>query len=196
MISRIYISHCEQDESFARELADALWAVDLESFSSVFKKDTALSQADLVSFGIHHSDCVVAILTKEGLASPRVNQEIGLSVGAGQLIIPLVEGGEELPFIIRHLRPIRFSKDTYEDALGMLIHTIRQLTSLEWLKTKCPHCGEEITQYLTPEGEVERAILAGTGLKTMCSYCEKYFFLNPKTFKPLFSNALSNTKQE
>lgn len=185
MISRVYISHCEQDELLAQELARTLWAVNLESFSSLLKKAEALSQAELISFGIHHSDCVITVLTTEGLASPRVNQEIGLAVGTGQLIIPLIEQGEELPVLIRHLQPISFSRGAYEDALGKVIYNIRQLTRLDWLKIKCPYCGEEMTQYITPEVEVENALLAGTDLKTMCSYCEKIIFLSPRTFRPI-----------
>jgi len=196
MITRAYISHCEQDERLAQELARALWAVNLESFSSLFKKAEALSQAELISFGIRHSDCVITILTREGVASPIVNQEIGLTVGTGQLIIPLVESGEELPVLIRHLQPISFSRDTYEDALGRLIYNIRQLTRLDWLKIKCPYCGEEMTQYITPEGEVEKALLAGTGLKTMCSYCEKTIFLNPRTFRPISSTSPSHENSD
>ncbi|WP_406661483.1 toll/interleukin-1 receptor domain-containing protein [Methanolobus sp. ZRKC3] len=81
MINRVYISHCEQDESLAHELGRVLWAVNLESFSSLSKKAEALSQAELIKFGIRHSDCVIIILTREGVASPRVNQEVGLAVG-------------------------------------------------------------------------------------------------------------------
>ena len=185
MITRVYISHCEQDYFLAQELARTLWAVNLESFTPLSKKTEALSQAELMSFGIRHSDCVVVILTAEGIASPRVNQEIGMAVGAGQLIIPLVESGEMLPILIRHLNSIDFSIDTYDDALGKLIYNIRQLTRLDWLKIKCPYCGEEMTQYITPEDEVENALLAGTALKTMCSYCEKVIVLNPRTFRPI-----------
>ncbi|WP_319507582.1 toll/interleukin-1 receptor domain-containing protein [uncultured Methanolobus sp.] len=169
MITRVYISHSEQDDFLAKELARTLWAVNLESFTSLSKKTEALSQAELTSFGIRHSDCVVVILTAEGIASPRVNQEIGMAVGVGQLIIPMAESGECLPLLIRHLNSIGFSIDAYDDALGKLIYNIRQLTRLDWLKIKCPYCGEEMTQYITPEDEVENALLAGTGLKTMCN---------------------------
>ena len=181
MINNIYISHCEQDEDLAQELSRILWAVDLESFSSLSGKVDALSQAELISFGIRHSDCVVTILTEKGIKSPRVNQEIGLALGTGQLLIALMEKGQELPIMIPHLRPITFSKDNYEHAFGRLIYNLRQLTRLDWLRIKCPYCGEEMTQYITPEEEVEKSLLTGTDLRTMCSYCEKSISLNPNT---------------
>ncbi|AKB85235.1 toll/interleukin-1 receptor domain-containing protein [Methanococcoides methylutens] len=184
MITRVYISHSEKDTVLARELEQALWAVNLESFSSVLKKTESLSESELISFGIRHSDCVVVILTMDGILSPKVNEEIGLAVGTDQLVIPLLEYGEKLPVLISHLPTIGFSRDTFEDALGVVIKDIRQLTKLDWLKIKCPHCGEEMTQYITPQEEVEKVLLEGHDLKTMCSYCENTISLDPRTFRP------------
>ena len=184
MITKIYIAHCEQDEPLAHELARALWTVELESFSSLYRKARILSLAERIRFGIRQSDCVIPILTQQGIISPEVNQEIGLAVGTDQLIIPLLEKGIELPVLLRHLQPIDFYPDVYEDALGKLIQNIRQLTKLDWLKIKCPYCGEEMTQYISPEEEVERALLAGTHLETICSYCQRNIYLDPRTFSP------------
>ncbi|HET8686926.1 MAG TPA: toll/interleukin-1 receptor domain-containing protein [Methanosarcina sp.] len=185
MISRIYIAHGEQDEPLAQELARALWAVELESFSSLYRKARILSLGERIRFGIRQSDCFIPILTQEGARSPEVNQEIGLAVGADQLIIPLVEAGIELPILIHHLQSIVFSPEAYEDALGKLIQNLRELTRLDWLKIKCPYCGEEMTQYISPQEEIERALLAGTHLETRCSYCQKNIHLDPRTFRPV-----------
>ena len=185
MITKVYIAHCEEDEPLAQELTRALWAVELESFSSLYRKARILSLAERIRFGIRQSDCVIPILTKEGVKSPIVNQEIGLAIGADQFIIPLVETGVELPVLIHHLQPINFSSDAYEDALGKLIQNIRQLTRLDWLKIKCPYCGEEMTQYMSPEEEVEKALLAGKHLETKCNYCQRKINLDPRTFRPI-----------
>ena len=185
MITKVYISHWEHDEPLAQELTRALWAVNLESFSSLYNKARALSEAERMNFGIRHSDCMIVILTREGVESPRVNQELGLAVGTDQLIIPLVENGVKLPILINHLNPVIFSRDNYEDALGMVLQSIRDLTRLDWLKIICPYCEEEMTQYITPQEEVDRALLSGTDLKTMCSYCERTIFLDPRTFRPM-----------
>jgi hypothetical protein len=184
MITKVYITHSEEDEPLALELADALWRVGLESFVAIYRRARGISPGDRARFGIRHSDCIIALLTLDGVVSPRVNQEIGFSCGIDQLVIPLLEAGTEMPVLIRHLKPISFSRETYSDALGEVILNIRDLTALEWLKIKCPICGEEMTQYLPPREVVERAILSGTGLDTICSYCETPLTLDPRTFKP------------
>lgn len=185
MITKVYIAHCEQDEPLAQELSLALWAVELESFSALYRKALSISLAERIRFGIRQSDCFIPILTQEGIRSAEVNQEIGLASSADQFIIPLLETGVELPVLLRHLQPIYFSTDAYQDALGKLIQNIRQLTRLDWLKIKCPYCGEEMTQYISPEEEVERALIAGKPLETRCSYCQKNLPLDPRTFRPL-----------
>jgi ribosomal protein S27E len=63
-----------------------------------------------------------------------------------------------------------------------MIKTIRDLTTLEWLKVSCPHCAEEMIQYLPPQEEVDRAILKGSCLETLCSYCQNKISLDPRTF--------------
>ncbi|MGB9930020.1 MAG: TIR domain-containing protein [Methanosarcina sp.] len=185
MITKVYIAHCEQDELLAQELSRALWAIEIESFSSLYRKALILSLADRIRFGIRQSDCFIPILSQKGSLSPEVNQEIGLATGVDQFIIPLVEAGVQLPVLLRHLQPISFSQDGYEDALGKLIQNIRQLTRLDWLKIKCPYCGEEMTQYISPEEEVEKALLGGKHLETRCGYCQKKIHLDPRTFRPV-----------
>jgi DNA-directed RNA polymerase subunit RPC12/RpoP len=185
MIDRIYISYAENDEPLSQELAQALWAVNLESSSSMYSKVLHVSRGQRICYGISHSDCIIIMLTREGALSPRVNQEIGLTVAGNNLIIVLAEKGVELPVLVEHLVPIVFTQDTFTDALGYLIYTLRSLTKFEWLRIKCPYCKEEMTQYITPQEEVDRSLLAGTQLNTMCNYCESKLFLDPRTFRPV-----------
>ena len=185
MISRVYISHAEQDEELAKELSRALWRVGLESYVAMYKLSPAISRAERVSFGIRNSECLVALLTRDSPASATVCQEIGLARGIDLLVIPLLEENAELPFLIEHLKPITYFRSEFGDAIGQLIKTLRDLSSLDWLKVTCPKCGEEMTQYLTPQDDVDEALQKGTDLETICSYCQNKVSLDPRTFAPL-----------
>lgn len=185
MISRVYISHSERDEGIALELSQALWRVGLESYVNMHNICPGISHADRASFGIHNSECLVALLTDEGYRSMTVNQEIGFARGIDLLIIPMLEKNTEMPFLIEHLRPISFTPSDYADAIGLLIKTIRDLSRLEWLKVSCPKCCEEMTQYLTPQEEVDDALRKGSYLETICSYCQNKIALDPRTFEPI-----------
>jgi len=68
--------------------------------------------------------------------------------------------------------------------LDLLIKTLRELSRLEWLKVACPKCGEEMTQYLTPQEEVDEALAGAGWLETICSYCQNKIRLDARTFEP------------
>jgi len=187
MISRVYISHAPGDEDMALQLSRTLWRVGLESYVALYNMSPAISLAERVSFGIRNSEAMVALLTREGCQSPAVSQEIGLARGIDLLIIPLQEDGARLPFLIDHLRPLAFNGENYRDAIGLLIKTIRDLSHLEWLKVNCPKCGEEMTQYLTDQEEVDEALEKGSYLETVCSYCQNKISLDARTFEPIAS---------
>jgi hypothetical protein len=185
MISRLYISHSEQDVGLALELSQALWRVGLECYAAMYNLAPGVSRAERVSFGIRNSECLVALLTPESAISPTVNQEVGLARGIDLLTIPLLEKGAQLPFLIEHLKPISYSPDEFKDVIGILIKTIRDLSRLEWLKVTCPKCGEEMTQYLTTQDEVDSALAKGACLETICTYCQNRISLDPRTFAPV-----------
>jgi hypothetical protein len=185
MISRVYISHDETDEDLAMELSRALWRVGLESYAALYSLSPGISREEKVFFAVSNAECLVALLTREGGSLPTVNQEIGLARGLDRLILPLLEERAELPFLIKHLGPIVFTREQYSDAVGSLIKAFRDLTKLQWLKVSCPHCAEEMTQYLPPQEEVDRAIVKGSCLETLCSYCQNKISLDPRTFASL-----------
>ncbi|RQW77503.1 MAG: toll/interleukin-1 receptor domain-containing protein [Methanothrix sp.] len=184
MISRVYISHHRDDEPMALRLSRALERVGLESYVSLYSLSPAIALAERVSFGVRNSECLVALLTEKGTTSADVGQEIGLARGIDQLIIPLLEEGAAMPFLVEHLLPIVFTEDSFDDCVGLLIKTIRGLSRLEWLKVSCPKCGEEMTQYLTPQEEVDSVLQKGSNLETICSYCQNRIYLDPRTFAP------------
>ncbi len=182
MIAQVYISHDPQDEHLAKELSALLWRVGLLSIRSMNREPEAISRSERVTYAIRNSECFVPIVTANGSVSRTICQEIGYARGLERLIIPLQEDGAELPFLISHLRPVTFTE--FEEAEAILVRVLRDLTRLEWLKVVCPACSEEMTQYLTPQQEVDSAILHGSTLETICTYCERNISLDPRTFRP------------
>ena len=185
MISRVYISHSHSDEHLALQLSSALWRVGLESYAALYSLSPSISLAERTTFGIRNCECLVALLTEKGATSPEICQEIGFARGIDLLILPLLEKGADLPFLIDHLRPIIFTEGKYADAIGILIKTIRELSRLEWLKVTCPKCEEEMTQYLTDQEEVDASLKKGKYLETICSYCQNVIRLDPRTFESM-----------
>jgi hypothetical protein len=181
----VYISHSRKDEELALALSRSLWRVGLESYVALYSRSPAISRSEKSAFGLRNSECITPLLTSDGCRSPDVCQEIGLAKGLDLLILPLLAEGEQLPFLIEHLQPLIFREERFSDAIGLLIKTIRDLSRLEWLKVTCPKCAEEMTQYLTPQEEVDAALEKGSCLETLCSYCQNEIKLDPRTFEPV-----------
>lgn len=185
MISKIYISHSQSDADLAGDLSSALHRICIESLTSQFRYHHGISRTAWASFGIRSSECFVPIVTANSIFSRTVNMEIGFARAIDHLIIPIAENGVEMPFFIEDVVPITFSSGAFANAVADLIRIVRSLTRLEWLRVRCPICGEEMTQYLTPQENVDRAIDENRYLETACSFCEAAISLDPRTFSPI-----------
>lgn len=64
---------------------------------------------------IRNSDAVVAIITKNN-PSPSVEQEIGFALNEGIHVIPVVEDGARVGFMLNDLEQMRFKNSNIEDA--------------------------------------------------------------------------------
>src|SRR2546428_3102865 len=64
---------------------------------------------------IRDSDAVVALVTKAE-PSPSVNQEVGYALSSNVLVIPMVENGAKVGFMIGGVEQMRFDKSNFRTA--------------------------------------------------------------------------------
>lgn len=85
---------------------------------------------------IRTSDGLVAILTRHGVTRPAIQQEIGVAVGLGKPIYPLVENGVEAETLtlLQGIEYIRFDLAKIGDALIALQQSITRQRSKEQAK--------------------------------------------------------------
>lgn len=90
---KTFISH----SNFDRNLVTAFYQL-----LSIYEIDVYIAEYDLKPFellsnkvtaNIKNSDCVIVLLTKNGVKSKYVHNEIGIAIGYGKPIIPIVEKG-------------------------------------------------------------------------------------------------------
>jgi hypothetical protein len=78
---------------------------------------------------IDEADCVVVLLTSEGLASREVSDEISRAHQLNKLLIPVTAEGtnlEALPWFLRDLHWIRYNSRNFDDVIETLVKAIRQ----------------------------------------------------------------------
>jgi hypothetical protein len=95
MAYKVFISHSTRDQGLVVSLAHVLAEFEVEVFVAEWYLAPGEPLAAKVHEQIKESDCVVVLLTRNGVRSNWVHQEIGYSLKCGRPVIPLVEVGVE-----------------------------------------------------------------------------------------------------
>lgn len=93
MAYRVFISHSTQDQGLVISLANLLSKFEVEPFVAEWYLTPGERLDEKVLEQIKKSDCIVALLTRNGIRSNWVQQEIGYSLQQEKLVIPIVEKG-------------------------------------------------------------------------------------------------------
>lgn len=122
MAYKVFISHSSRDQGLVISLANLLSKFGVEVFVAEWYLSPG-ERLDTKVFGqIEKSDCVVALLTREGIRSGWVHEEIGYSLQRNRPIIPIVEKGVD-PKDLAALQGrdyIEYNPDQYQQALMKL----------------------------------------------------------------------------
>jgi len=85
--------------------------------------------SEKISNMVDQSDCLLALLTKEGADSQWVNQEIGYAKKAGKRIIPVVEKGVEIKGFVQDIEWITFDANETHETLQQIVNWISKEAS-------------------------------------------------------------------
>lgn len=129
MAYKVFISHSTQDQGLVISLANLLSKFGVEVFVAEWYLSPG-ERLDTKVFGqIEKSDCIVALLTREGIRSNWVHEEIGYSLQLNRPIIPIVEKGVD-PKDLAALQGrtyIEYDPYQYQQALMELSTYVRSL---------------------------------------------------------------------
>ena len=93
MAYKVFISHSTQERGLVITLANLLTKFGVEVFVAEWYLSPGEPLDRKVFSQIEKADCVVVLLTRNGLRSNWLHQEIGYAIKVGKPIIPLVEKG-------------------------------------------------------------------------------------------------------
>ncbi|PIX15702.1 hypothetical protein COZ71_09710, partial [Candidatus Desantisbacteria bacterium CG_4_8_14_3_um_filter_40_12] len=90
---QVFISHSTQDRGLVIALANVLTKFEIKVLVAEWYLTPGEPVSKKVFDEIEKSDCIVALLTRDGMRSNWVNQEIEYALNAGKPLIPIVEKG-------------------------------------------------------------------------------------------------------
>lgn len=93
MAYKVFISHSTRDQGLVISLANLLSKFGVKVFVAEWYLTPGQRLDQKVFEEIGNSDCVLALLTRNGIRSNWVQQEIGYALNSKKIIIPLVEKG-------------------------------------------------------------------------------------------------------
>jgi hypothetical protein len=92
---KVFISHSTQDQGLVISLAQLLQQLGIQVFVAEWYLSPGARLDMKIKKQIRDADFVVVLLTRNGIRSTWVQQEIGIAVNAEKPIIPIVEQGTQ-----------------------------------------------------------------------------------------------------
>jgi hypothetical protein len=95
MAYKVFISHSTRDRGLVINLANLLTKLGVEPFVAEWYLGPGEQIDKKVFSQIEKADCMIVLLTRNGIRSNWVQQEVGYAIKNRKLIIPIVEKGVE-----------------------------------------------------------------------------------------------------
>ncbi|HYX22635.1 MAG TPA: toll/interleukin-1 receptor domain-containing protein [Thermoanaerobaculia bacterium] len=104
---KVFISYSRDDAEWARRFAEALRKQSVEVWLDTWQIHAGEPLRDAIEAGLRGSDAIVSILSESNAQRPNVLFELGVALGAGKLLIPIIPAdleGSSVPFGLRSRR--------------------------------------------------------------------------------------------
>lgn len=127
MAYKVFISHSTSDRGLIIYLANLLNKFGVKSFVAEWYLTPGEPLDKKVFSQIDKSDCVVALLTRNGIRANWVQQEIGYSLKQDKPVIPIVEKGVRDIATLQGKEYIEYDPYKYQEALIKLSTFVKSL---------------------------------------------------------------------
>ena len=135
---RVFISHATvEDSGLADWMADALDRLHIRAFVYERYQRGGQNRFEVIKSRIQECPYFLVMLTKEGIASQWVNQEIGYAVAVGKELIPIIEVDKSTGRLIKSKGfvelhdPIKYYKNNPVRLMASVIYTFYSLLMVE-----------------------------------------------------------------
>ena len=104
---KVFISYSSDDAEWARRFAEALQKQSVDVWLDTWQIHVGEPLRDAMEAGLRSSDAIVSILSRANAQRPDVLFELGVALGTGKLLIPIIPAdleGSSVPFGLRNRR--------------------------------------------------------------------------------------------
>ena len=129
MTFAVFVSHsvAEEDLPYLKELENRSRAIGIELYLAERSPQPGTPLSAKVRANIARTDLVLALLTRQGVASAWVNQEIGLALSQNKRVLPVLEAGVKPPGVIAEMEYVRLDPARPHDAFDRVVTFLGKL---------------------------------------------------------------------
>jgi predicted nucleotide-binding protein len=124
---KIFISYSHDDTDWVRAFAEALRHERIEVWLDQWEVKLGESLRDALEAGLRQSDAIVAVVSRSNARNPNIFFELGVALGMGKRLIPVVSKDLEtssIPFDLRARRYI--TKGSPEETARQVASAVRK----------------------------------------------------------------------
>jgi hypothetical protein len=114
---KVFISYSTKDMHIVEEFKKLVEAKGIEAYVAAKDVQPGGVLSDKLVKNIKTSNCLVAIMTKDGVMSGTLQNELGVAKASKIRIVPLVEEGVDPKGVLSGIEQLRFDKDHPDQAL-------------------------------------------------------------------------------
>jgi TIR domain/Phage integrase family len=112
---KVFISYSFDDKDIMEKIILSLNIRNIEYYTAEHDTQYGKPLTAKIQNAIKDSDALIAVITKDH-SSSSVDQEVGFALNAGIQVIPFVEDGAKVGFMLNDIEQMRFKRDKIEDA--------------------------------------------------------------------------------
>jgi len=136
MAFKVFISHSTADLGLVYQLKYWLEVNGIETYLAEAHPQPGVGLSEKISAAIDRSNCVIAVLTSDGVRSQWVNQEIGYAKKAGKIVVPLVEQGVPHTGFVQGVEYVPFTREDPTDAVSRIVKRLTDLKAAKEVQDK------------------------------------------------------------
>ncbi|MEW6218829.1 MAG: toll/interleukin-1 receptor domain-containing protein [Thermodesulfobacteriota bacterium] len=123
---KVFISYSHDDTEWVRKFAEALRDQSVEVWLDTWQVHPGDSISEAVEAGLRGSDAIVAIVSAANARRPDLLFELGVALGTGKRLIPIVEADLDASIVPFELRSRRYlTKGAPGDAAREVAEALR-----------------------------------------------------------------------
>ena len=184
---KVFLSHAEEDYQLVYRVWDILFRLKASPYMHELYRDYRRDIPTGIRDVLRHCAVCITFLTKEGINSQWVQQELGVAYAFARIIVPVIETGVQYKGFVQMISRISYdpgdeNEMIYDTIYAVRNHVIGHNAIANGISLTCPNHHEH--DYTLPStSDLNKTINIGHVYIFKCLTCKIAIDLDPKTLE-------------